>query len=421
VAALVLAVSVIATIFVKDNMVKDYAAATMTRANGAEVDLDSLDLSVLTGAVSVTGIQVTDAKEPQNNQVAIEKVASDASIYNLLLGKLVMENVQVSNVRFDQKRATPGEIVQTEAEEEPAVSDPCDSGVETAGAGKLDTYFKDAKALKERLQKARKWLPKAKKKTRTRPQKAPQKYLDYLRARASVPASPRILARRILLDNVQIPSSLFDNSKVLLTNISDSTGTAGLPVTFEMKSYDTDAFVNITFDYSSNDQTPRVSGVFSGFDLSKLQSSLSSDSGLMFEAGAASGQFDGRVTDEAIDLTIEVVVSNMKAKAQGDGVLKLGSKTTSETLDVLKNLNTTIRVVGPITEPRLVFDVKGLRSEFKNALVKAGKDKLAGEMDKHIDEQIDKNLGDKAPDELKDALKKSKGLLDGLLGEKDKK
>jgi len=54
-AVLVLGGAAAATILVKDNMAKDYAASTMTKANGAEVNLESLDLSVFTGAVSLSG------------------------------------------------------------------------------------------------------------------------------------------------------------------------------------------------------------------------------------------------------------------------------------------------------------------------------------------------------------------------------
>lgn len=419
VAVLVLAISAIATILVKNDMAKDYAATTMTRANGAEVNLEGLDLSVLTGAVSASGIQVTDAKNPQNNQVAIEKIAADAGLYDLLLGRLVMENVEVSGVRFDQKRATPGKIVEADVEEEPAAFDPCEFSVKTTDISKLENYFKDAKALKERLQKMRKWLPKAKTKAGTQPREVPQKYLDYLDAQADVPASPRIMAKRVLIDKVQIPSPMFSNSKILLKNISDSAQTANLPVTLDVNSYDTGASVNATFDYSSKGQAPLVSGNFEGLDLSKIQSNLSSDKGLMFETGVASGKFEGQLTDEFIDLTINVAIRDLKAKAQGDGILGLDSKTTSEALEVLKNLNTTVRVVGPVTEPRLVFDVEGLKEELKNALIKAGKERLSKEIDKQIGEQLDK-----APDEVKDALKESKGLLEGLGGllkEKDDK
>ncbi len=415
VAILVLAVSAVATNLMKNNVVKDYAATTMTQANGAEVNLEELDLSLLAGAVSVSGIQVTDAENPQNNQVSVEKISADASMYDLLLGRLVMENVEVSNVKFDQKRATPGKLVETDVEEKPSVFDPCDFTIDANDISKLETYFKDAKALKERLQKARKWLPKSEEKTATQPQEVPQEYLEYLESRAVVPASPRILAKRITADNVQIPSQIFGNCKVQLTNVSDSARTAGLPIILELQSYDTGAFVSVTFDYSSRGKAPKVCGDFKGFNLSKIQSSLSSDTGLVFETGMASGNFEGKVTDQVIDLAITVAIDNMKAKAQGDGILGLDSKTTSEALDVLKNISTTIRVVGPITEPRLVFDVEGLKNEFKDALIKAGKERLVGEIDKQIDEQ----LGDKAPDEVKDTLKKSLDGLGGILKKND--
>jgi hypothetical protein len=164
-------------------------------------------------------------------------------------------------------------------------------------------------------------------------------------------------------------------------------------------------------DYTTDEPTPEVSGTFGGIDLSKMQSGLSQDSGIMFEQGKASGKFSGKVTDQLIDLAINVSLENLQARAQGDGILGLDAKTASEALEVLKNINTTIRIVGPVTEPRLVFDVKGLQDEFKKALVEAGKQKVAEEIDK----QIDKQLGDKVPDEVKDVLKDKK-LLDGLGG-----
>jgi len=424
-AVLVLGGAAAATILVKDNVARDYAATTMTNANGAEVNLKSLDLSVLSGAVGLTGLQVTDAKQPQNNQVTVDKISADASVYDLLLGKLVMENVEVSNVKFNQPRAEPGKVIETPAEE-PETFDPCEYKVSATDIAKLETYFKDAKALKEKLQKARKWLPKSEgeeeqaAEAETQAEQAqPQKYLDYLLARASVPASPRMLAKRIALDKVDIPSKLFGVSNILLKNISDSASTAGLPVSIKMDSNDTDASINATFDYSSGAAAPKVTGAFDKFDLSKLQSSLSGDSGLMFEKGMASGKFDGEITDKLIDLTINLNISDLNAKAQGKGVLGMDAKTASEALAVLKNIDTTLRIVGPITEPRLVFDVKGLQDEFKKALINAGKEKLAGEVNKQIDEQVDKQLGDKAPTEIKDAIKKSTGLLDGLL-KKDK-
>ena len=136
---------------------------------------------------------------------------------------------------------------------------------------------------------------------------------------------------------------------------------------------------------------------------------------MIFDAGTASGQVNGRITNELIDVTIDVTVRDMKARA-GGGILGLDSKTTLQALDVLEEVKTTIRVVGPVREPRLVFDTAGLQDAIKDALVKAGKKRLTEEIDKQIGEQLEKKLGDKVPGGAKEALKKSKELLEGLGG-----
>jgi len=275
----------------------------------------------------------------------------------------------------------PGKVVETDTRRRPPVFDPCDFKLETADISKLETYLKDVKAVKAWLQKVRKWLPKAKEKeSEARLKQVPQEYLDYLTAQAAIPKSPRILARRVLLDKVQIPSRFFGNSKVSLENISDAARTAGLPVTVAVESYDTPASLSITFDYTSPDKGPLVSGTFGGIDVSEIQHSLSSNTGLVFEKGVASGRFEGMVTSESVDVTVDIAIRGIEARAQGDGILRLGSKTTSEALDVLEDLHTTIRVVGPVNEPRLVFDVKALQEELKEALVKAGIDVITSKV-----------------------------------------
>jgi uncharacterized protein (TIGR03546 family) len=412
-AVIVLVAAIVVTTMLEDDTIKGYAARSMTRANGAEVNLDDFNLNMLGGAVSVSGIQITDAKKPENNQVFVGKITADASLYHLLLGRLVMENVEVSDMKFDQLREKPGSVVQSKTEQKPPVFDPCDFKLEDFDINKLEAYVKDAKALKQWLQKVRKWLPKPKDKDQ---KQVPQKYLGYLQARADVPPSPRILAKKIVLDKVEIPSQLFGNSKVSLENVSDSARAAKLPVRLRIQSYDTPADVHVTIDYSAQDKEPNVSGTFEGFDLGKMQSGLNSGSALAFESGAASGSFNGRVTNQSIDLTITVTVRDMKATSRGKGALGLDSSTTSEALDVLKNLNTRIRIVGPVTEPRIAFDIEGLQGELKEALLAAGKDKLAQEVGKQIKKQLDGKLPDEVPDQIKDVLDKPEDIIEGLGG-----
>src|SRR4030042_381411 len=124
-----------------------------------------------------------------------------------------MDEVQVSNIKFDQPRATPGKIIETDPQQKEPIFDANDFALTTENLKKLENYIKDAKALKERLQKLQKWLPKDKK-AAEKIQEVPQKYLDYLKAHATITPSPRILAKKALLDNVQIPSPLLGNSKI---------------------------------------------------------------------------------------------------------------------------------------------------------------------------------------------------------------
>lgn len=420
-AVILLLICGVAAHFLKDTKIKDYATARLTRLNGAEVDVEALKLSILDGEASVSGIQVTDANNPANNQVAVENISANASVYDLMLGKVVLDEVRLSDVQFDQKRQTPGKVTEAKAEE-PEVFDPCEYQVTMGDISKIDKYLDNAKAVKEWLQKARKWLPEpaeTDKKAETPGQETPIKYLDYLIARANVPTSARFLARNVLLEKVKIQSPVFGNSNISLQNVNDAPSATALPINLKVKSNDNPLEIDMTFDYSSGEKVPKVTGSFTKLDLSKLQSNLSSGAGLSFTSGLASGQFNGLVTSESIDLTVDLEVQNMQADSQGDGILGLGGQTTSEAFKILKDLKTTIKIVGPTTEPRLVFDTHGLQESIKQALVKAGKDRMAEEIDK----QVEKQLGDKVPEELKGVIKKPEDLikkgLGGLLGGKE--
>ena len=61
-------------------------------------------------------------------------------MYNLLLGKLVMENVEVSNVMFGQSREEPGRVLGTDTEQEPAF-DPNEFNVGIADIEPSFAYF----------------------------------------------------------------------------------------------------------------------------------------------------------------------------------------------------------------------------------------------------------------------------------------
>ena len=106
--------------------------------------------------------------------------------------------------------------------------------------------------------------------------------------------------------------------------------------------------------------------------------------------------------------------------AVGDaGVLGLDPQITGEALKVLEDIDTTLRLVGPLGAPKLVFDVPELRKEFRAALLKAGKDQLAGRLGDLIGDKLP--IGGEIPTDL-DPAKIGDTIGDavgGLLG-KDK-
>jgi uncharacterized protein (TIGR03546 family) len=421
----------VAAHFLQGETLKNYATKALTNANKAEANLDELGISLLGGDVKLAGLQLTDPKNPQQNQLAVEKAEAQADMYELLLGKLVLDKVELSQVRFNQARQTPGVVLPQAAEE--TSFDANEYKVTEADLAKLEQYVQDAKKIKEQLGKLRDWLPDSNQPAdasqpggtgTAQAEKKPESYLGYLDARSATPPTPRMLAREVIADKTEIPSPLFGNSKIEIQNVSDAPQAAKLPVTIQMKSYDTPALLKVVADYSKSG-TPEISGSFEGIDLSKMQADLSQNAGLAFQSGQASGTFTGTATKQNVDLTINVSLKNLQAKGTGQGVLGLGAEQTSQALQALKELTTTIRVVGPVTEPRLVFDTKGLTKEFQNALVNAGKERLVNEANKQIEKQLDGKLGEKLPAGLKDTLKGSGsgGTLDslgGLLGGKKK-
>ena len=105
---------------------------------------------------------------------------------------------------------------------------------------------------------------------------------------------------------------------------------------------------------------------FADIDLGKLQSQLSDKNSIVFSGGKASVELDGNATSETVDLAMMVTVQDMQAGSKGKGLFGLDPKVTREAVNVLKNMRTTIRLVGPIAEPRVVLDSQALREEFKN-------------------------------------------------------
>ena len=94
-----------------DTIVERMIETTGTRLNGAEVDIDSADLTLFPAGLRLTGIQVTNPDEPTKNALEVKEVKLGIDGLNLLRRKVIVEDMKVDGVRFNTPRKRAGRVV----------------------------------------------------------------------------------------------------------------------------------------------------------------------------------------------------------------------------------------------------------------------------------------------------------------------
>ncbi len=379
------------------------AADKLAKANGAEVNIATIGLSPLSGSLSAENVQVTDPDQPKQNILAFEKFSAGVDVFNLMTGKIVIDDVQIENLTFNTPREKAGKVFKTDqTTEQNEQFDPESSGVNPTDLGKLDKYFKNAQKLKETFKKIQRFLPETRKQTADS-KTIPQSIKEYLTAKALEGSVAKFIIKNIALDKVALGGNQFGLSNIKLTNLSDAPIAYGKPIGIELKSVEGQKTLNMEIDFQK-DGTGNVTGAFANLDLATFQSQMSTQNAMQIETGTASGKVTGTISRDTIDITIDLQTDNLKVSSSGKGMFGLDAKTTAEVFKYTDNISTRLRIVGPMTAPLIVFDKDALKEQFKQTLVAAGKGKLAEE----LDTQIEKKLGHKVPDDVK------KGIAEGF-------
>ncbi len=397
----------------------EVAGTSLTQVNGAEVNLENLHLALAEGRLSGKGIEMTDPDRPTHNRVAIGSITADFNLYGLLLGRLVMDEIELSGVELDQPRAKAGTVLDRDRRSERGGMsfDFSSLNLKDLDPRSLESYVKDARQVREWLDTVRKYLPDKRVGSESEEVPVPESYLAHLRARAPGSPTPRFVIRRLVLNDVVVPVEQIGKSNIVCMNLSDAPWGLADPLTIAIESLDRPASVKIACDYSSPDPGARIEADLPEVNLRELQEQLNGNNPVVFDGGTASARVSGRATRDQIDLSIAVKTKGMKARSGGGGAFGLDPQVTSEAMKVMENLETTLRLVGPITEPRLVFDSPALTEEMKTALVRAGKDQLAGRIDGLVGKKMPPGLPDPS-EALEKPQDAAKDTLGGLLGGK---
>lgn len=416
VAMLVLAAGGAGVYLTQGDQLRGYAERHLTDLNGATVSFGGFDLRPLAGHFRAQDAQAADPQRLSHNRLQLATLTADIDNYALSCGDLVLQNVEIDQLAFDQPRQAAAALAPAAASpdqetEKPATFDSLKFELAADSFSKLEEFVADAKQLRSRLREASEWLPEPD--PPAPKSQAPQHYLEYLTARAVSKPAPRIVIERVALGDVSVPYEMVGRADVTLLNLSDAPAAAGRPVEMRLQSKDGNTSIDMTLDYGAGGGAT-IAGWFKEVDLGRLQRGLSGNNPAVFEGGVATVEIEGTATRDTIDLSL--VVDARELRLRGNGTMfGLDRKATDEALKALDQIKTRLRLVGPIGEPRLVFDVEHLLEAFKEALINAGKREMISRLNEAIGDKIPEGAP-KVEDVVDDPVETGKKTLKGLEG-----
>lgn len=97
-----------------DKHLKSLIEYVATQANGAEVNVDSIDTSFINGSFDLNRLQVTDKERPTHNMLEIENMHFQYLWDALLRMKFVVEDASINNIQISKPRSRPGKVLPPE-------------------------------------------------------------------------------------------------------------------------------------------------------------------------------------------------------------------------------------------------------------------------------------------------------------------
>ena len=91
-----------------------------SQAAGAQVSVDDVALNFSPLGVTLTGLQVADSEQPMENLLQFEQAVAELELAPLLLGKGIVRDLSVTDLRFNTARQVSGALPQREEPEQEA-------------------------------------------------------------------------------------------------------------------------------------------------------------------------------------------------------------------------------------------------------------------------------------------------------------
>lgn len=115
--------AVLFSVFLLDKSLKFGLTKALEIAGGAEVNVASLNLSILDGSLKIEDIEITDPSKPEYNLVSIGDLTFDLSSSGLLKLKFIVEEANILDIVFSGKREKAGWVEEINPTEEENLTD----------------------------------------------------------------------------------------------------------------------------------------------------------------------------------------------------------------------------------------------------------------------------------------------------------
>ncbi|MDH5765926.1 MAG: TIGR03545 family protein, partial [Gammaproteobacteria bacterium] len=103
-----------------ESIAESIAESTLTDLNGAKVDIESVDLKYSPLSITINDIQVTDPDKPMTNMLQIGRASFALSFGDLLLKKLVIDEMAINKIQVDTPRKKSGAVKKLVTEKKTA-------------------------------------------------------------------------------------------------------------------------------------------------------------------------------------------------------------------------------------------------------------------------------------------------------------
>ncbi len=404
-----------------DSLAARGLTAGLEASVGAEVNVAAVDVSLLTGSVTLTGLQVTDPEKPTHNMVQIDTLTSNLSVRDLLARRFVMDEVVIDRLRTDSPRATPGRVIVAPERSDPPVDE-----------STVSTYFKDGERILDYLAKADDYLRRrrqsqANRTGEVRPAdvRSAAPGAGYLRLSADdlLVRRPTLTIRSLVIE--EIPIGDLDRYRIEAREVSDRPELNDSPMTIIARS-DKGLDATVTLDFAAG-------GAGHHLDVTAPNIPVGGDSPIQLSGSVpvnvAAAMVDVRAVGpfgvDAMALEVTLGVRDMKADAKG-GAFGMSPAATRKVFDAIDALTIALKLQGPLAAPEVHIDRKqtlasiterrlqGLPADVDIDIGSAGKVNV-GNVLNVAEELLGKPAADGKADPDKDAASKAGNLIRGLL------